>query len=332
MDSATIDAGPKGFLSIFGSAAAEETAAPEADSVETPQDATSAADTAVSPDEWSADELVAARLAASLDDDGTESAETQDATADPDGDAEDAETHPLLAVPDSAPSLDTLTPEQLRVLAEEAIRLRAEASTTSRHDTARKVAAAEAAAVAEVQAAFEREVLAVSEAHYTAVFEARLADLVNRVSEAELPARAAALHAQVAAARQQYEAQQAEQYEERARQAALAARKSVPEMRQLYAAELVTRAGLPDTAVAEVLKVRSTDDFAAEVDKLVGMRDALLAERNRNRQQRRKEANAALEETTPRTATTGRPRGGKPPEYRGTAHEGARLLSLMRQP
>ena len=332
MDSSTVDPGSGGFLGIFGADAPAETAAQDAgtDTHDAAQDRTTAAEHSPPEDapdaDLSADEVVAARLAASLEADGIalpepDAADAAPAAADPD--------HPLLADPGGEPSLDDLTPEQLRALAEEAIRLRGEVATGSRHETARKVAAAEAAAVAQVQAAYEQEVLAVADRHYAGVFEQRLAALIGESTEQELPARAAALAAQVYAARQAWESEQADRYEQAAQQAALAARKGVPEMRQLYAAELVRRSGLPDAAVAEVLKTANTDEFPQRVDELVGIRDALLAERARNATQRRQEANARLRDTTPRTAATGRPPGGKPPAYTGAAAEGVAIVRTL---
>ncbi|MBA3585083.1 MAG: hypothetical protein H0W36_11250 [Gemmatimonadetes bacterium] len=327
MDS-TVDPGPAGFLGIFGSNAED---APETEP-ET-NDADQAETTAADPDspegeDLSADDLVAARLAASLEADGIEIPDPDDAEAQPvEGEAD----HLLLAETEDTPSLDSLSAEQLRALAEEAIRLRGEVSVTSRQDAARKVAVAEAAALSQVQAAYEQNVLAVSASHYGAVFNQRLTALIGEVSEQELPARAAALADQVYAARQQWESEQYEAYEQQARAAALNARKGVPEMRQLYAGELVRKSGLPDAAVAEVLKTTNSDEFPARVEELLAIRDALLAERARNQQQRRQEGNQRLREVAPRTAASGRPKGGKPPAYTGSAAEGARIISLLRR-
>ena len=325
MDSTTVDSGPSGFLGIFGKS---QPAPAEPDHDVTPSEPTVAeASTPDVPDQdLSAEEIVAARFAASLAESGIEVPDTGELEPDT---TESPESHPLLAKPDGDQPLDSLTPEQLRALAEEAIRLRSEVSTTSRNDAARKVQMAEATAVAQVQAAYDRDVIAVADRHYAQVFAERAAEIIRTSSEDEAVARVTALQTQINRAREQWVDQQTVAYEQRAQAAALAARKSVPEMRRLYAAELVKQAGLPETAVPEVLKVRNTDDFAAEVEKLVGMRDALLAERQRNQQSRRVEANQALRDTTPRTAATGRPPGGKPPEYKGTAAEGARILSLF---
>jgi hypothetical protein len=329
MDS-TVDPTPQGFFSIFGGESAASDATPDSPADPTPQAEPTAADAdapeQVSDQDLTAEEVVAARLAASLDDSGI-------AFPDPDDAEEVPETgdHPLLGATAGDPSLDEMTPEQLRALAEEAIRLRGEVSTSTQTERERKVQMAEAAAVASVQTAFERNVIAVADAHYTNVYRERVADLAARVTEAELPAAAAALANQVYAARQQWEAEQAEAYEAQAKQAALNARLQSPDFRQYAAEALVTQAGLPSAAVAEVLKTADTRQFEARVTELVAIRDALQAERAKNQAVRRKEANARLAETPVRTATTGRAPGGKPPAYKGTAAEGVAIVATMRR-
>lgn len=324
MDS-PVDPGLDGFLGIFGDSA--ETAAPEPETPDAAHDDTTAADAGSpeesSTDDLSAEEIVAARLAASLEADGIEVPDPESAETAP-ADAE--ATHPLLTPPDAEPSLDALTPEQLRALAEEAIRLRGEVSTSSQQEAARKVDAAIKTAVAAVQTEFEQNVLAVSAAHYKAVYRNLLAKLAAEVTEEQLPDAAAALADQVYAAKQQWEAEQADLYEKRAEQAAYAARLNAPEFRQYAAEQLVKQAGLPAAAAAEVLKTQDTRQFEARVAELVGIRDALLAERNRNQAHLREEGRKRLAETTPRTAATGRPPGGKPPAYKGTAAEGVAIL------
>ncbi len=327
MDS-TVDPGPKGFLGIFGENTAE-TAPPETDHDAAAQVEATAADAESPPEseDLSADDLVAARFAASLEADGIE-------IPDPDADDQPAEgeaDHLLLTEPEGDLSLDSLSAEQLRTLAEEAIRLRGEVSTSSRQEAQRKVAAAEAVAIGQVQTAFEQNVLSVSANHYSAVFHQRLAALIPTVSEDELPARAAALADQVYQARQQWEAEQYATYEEHAKTAAQNARKNAPEFRQFAAERLVKEAGLPVAAVAEVLKTPTTDEFPRRVEELVGIRDALLAERARNQQTRRAEGNQRLIAETPRTAASGRPKGGKPPAYTGSRAEGAAIISQLRR-
>ncbi len=333
MDSSNVDSGPAGFLSIFGSNATEQPETTETTETAAPAEPT-AAETAAPdvPDgEMSADEVVAARLAASLDADGIEPPEPEPETGEPESTA-----HALLGEPESDPSLDALTPEQLRALAEEAIRLRGEVSASSQQEAGRKVAAAEAAAVASVQAEYERNVLAVSASHYDRIYAERLARIEEASERQDNPAQyrleqSAALRRQIQTAQQQWEDEQATAYEERARQVALAARLSAPEFRQYAAEHLVRQAGLPAAAVDEVLKTQDTRQFEARVQELVAIRDALLAERARNQTQRRQEANTRLREVAPRTAVTGRPPGGKPPAYRGTAAEGAAILSTFRK-
>jgi hypothetical protein len=326
MDSSTVDPGAKGFLGIFGDNAADA-APPEPDAHDAAHDDATAADAdspeGSSTDDLSAEEVVAARLAAAAEASGIDVPDPDE--SEPAPDASEA-THPLLAQPDAEPSLDALTPEQLRALAEEAIRLRGEVSTSSQAEAARKVDAAIATAVAQVQTEFEQNVLAVSANHYRAVYRDRLAKLANEVTEEQLPDAAAALADQVWAARKAWEDEQADAYEARAQQAAYAARLNAPEFRQYAAEHLVRQAGLPAAAVAEVLKTQDTRQFEARVAELVGIRDALLAERQRNQNQRRADANKALRDTTPRTAATGRPPGGKPPAYKGTAAEGVAIV------
>lgn len=324
----TPDTGPGGFLSIFRGekAPAAETPEPTAAQAETPAADTAAPEEAAPAADLSAEDVVAARFAAL-------SAEQEDGTA-PETEAEteagDGPEHLLLGDPAGDLSLDALTPEQLRHLAEEAIRLRGEVTDSTRREAGQRVAAAEAAAVAQVQTAYEQNVLSVAERHYSQQFEQRLAALIPQVTEEQLPAAAAALAEQVNRARQEWVAEQEAAYEAHARQAALNARLAAPEFRQYAAEQLVAQAGLPSAAVAEVLKTPDTRQFEARVAELVAIRDALLAERARNQQQRRQDANAALRQTTPRTAPTGTLPGGKPPAYRGTAAEGAQLLAFIR--
>lgn len=334
MDSQNTDPGPGGFLSIFGDRA--KAAAEHAET--TPETAAPAEPTAAetaAPDvpdgELSADAVVAARLAASLADDGIEPPQEEPETA-----AEpDTAAHALLGEPEAALSLDALTPEQLRTLAEEAIQLRGQVSASTQQEAGRKVAAAEAAAVAGVQAEYERNVLAVSASHYDRIYAERMARIEEASERQDDPARyrleqGAALRRQIQTAQQQWEDEQASAYEERARQAALAARLRAPEFRQYAAEHLVQQAGLPAAAVEEVLKTQDTRQFEARVQELVAIRDALLAERARNQTQRREDANRHLREVAPRTAVTGRPPGGKPPAYRGVAAEGAAIIRTAR--
>ena len=333
MDS-TVDSTSKGFFNIFGgdSAASDSTSDSPADPSPGPEPTAADADAPeqVPDQDLTAEEVVAARLAASLEADGIEIPDPDAAEETP-----DSGDHPLLSATEGEPSLDEMTPEQLRALAEEAIRLRGEVSTSTQAEAARKVQVAEAAAVAQVQAAFEQNVIAVADAHYTRVYQDRLSQLMGSVTEDELPGRAAALAQQVWVARQQWEAEQADAYEAQARQAALNARLQSPDFRQYAAAELVKQAGFRGeaaaVAVAEVLKVRDTRDFETEVGKLVTYRDGLQAERAKNQASRRKEANARLAESPVRTATTGRAPGGKPPAYKGTAAEGVAIVATMRR-
>ena len=318
-----VDEGAQGFLSIYGSDAADSTDNPSQDADSSQMEATAADEAApdeVDQDDLSAEDIVAARFAASLEDDGIEIPEPGDESVEMEGDDE----HPLLAEGESDTDLDTMTPEQLRALAAETIALRQQVSQSDKAEVARKVADAERQAVADVQTAYQREVLEVSADHYGRIFQERL----ERTGyEPEAIAR---LRAQVNAAQQQWEAEQYAAYDLRAVDAAKNARKNVPELRKLYATELLTQRGITDArAVDDLLKTRDTDDFVARADELVAIRDALLKERERNRQQRRKDANKQAAANTVRTPATGRPKGGKPPAYKGTAEEGARILGMM---
>ena len=328
--------GAEGFLTIFGTDVAESDSPTDNQAVDASAapDGTTAAEPSA-PDgsadqDLTAEELVAARFAASLDADGIEAPEPGE-----DADEDDAEeTHPLLAEADGDTDLDSLTPEQLRSLAEEALALRQEVSKADRSEVARKVAAAEQQAVAQVQSAYEREVLQVSAQHYDRIYQDRLERIEVESERFDDPkayrkAQSARLRAQVDAAQRQWEAEQTPAYNERAYTSALAARKQVPELRQLYAQELVTQKALPPAAVAELLKVKNTDDFADRADELVGIRDLLVKREQVNRTKVKQEANKRLAANSIRTPSTGRTRGGKPPEYKGTAEEGAHILGMM---
>jgi hypothetical protein len=329
MDS-TVDPTSKGFLNIFGgdSAASDtNTDSPADPSTQAePTAADADAPEQVSDQDLTAEEVVAARLAASLEADGIE-------IPDPDGEEEppDSGDHPLLGATEGEPSLDEMTPEQLRALAEEAIRLRGEVSTSTQAEAARKVQMAEAAAVAQVQTAYERD-MAASAQHYQTFYRNELAKVAREVTEAELPDAAAALAGRVWAAQREYETGLLDGtddfvgYEALSKQAALSARLQSPDFRQYAAAELVKQAGLPQAAVAEVLKTADTRQFEARIAELVAIRDALQAERAKNQASRRKEANARLAESTVRTATTGRSPGGKLPDYKGIAAEGIAII------
>lgn len=330
MDSTTVDPGLAGFLGIAREGAdAEPTPDAGTDTLDAAQTDAAAADAAPeeAPDQdLPAAEVVAARLAASLDEPGIEAPDPESAAAaPPEGE------HPLLTEAEAEFSYESLTEEQKRALAEEAIRLRGEVSTKSQQDAANKVREAEEAAASEVQSAYEQNVLAVARRHYAGVFKERLAALMPTVSEEELPARAMALAEQVWDARQQWVDQQGDAYEELAKERVLAARYNAPEFRQYAAEKLVAEAGLPPAAAAEVLKTTNTADFPARVQELVGIRDALLAERARSQQRQREEGRQRLAADAPRTAATGRPRGGKPPEYRGVAAEGVAIVRQIRQ-
>src|SRR5262245_6591233 len=123
-----VDPGAAGFLSIFGPAT--DTADPSpVDSTESSYDASSAeappAAEPSSPEDLSADEVVAARFVASLEADGIEIPEEEEAEAAP--------------LPTGELDLSSLTPEQLRTLANEAISLRARVTQADQNAVAQKV-------------------------------------------------------------------------------------------------------------------------------------------------------------------------------------------------
>jgi hypothetical protein len=314
--SSTIDAGPQGFLGIFGS----EADAPTDDSYdESSSEAASSAD-ADSPEAYtSADDVVAARFAASLEADGYELPSDDDEYEEEEPDTSD---------------LDNLTTAQLRALAEEAVELRSRVSQDDRNRVVERVRAAEQQAVAEVQAAFEQRVLKRSADHYRREYNQRMARIIAASKSADNPDAYVAqasdrLVEQVTRARLQWEAEQQAQYDAYALQRALHARKQVPELRQLYAHELAQEYELPARAAQELLRVREIDDFRARAEEMAGIRDMLAEREQRSAATRRQEANRRLRENPIRTSVTGRARGGVVPAYRGTADEGVRILGLM---
>lgn len=330
MDSEQVDAGPSGFLDIFRSDdAASDDVTPDVQSDAAP-DAEAAADTSAPDDfepELSAEERVAASLAASLEADGIEIPEPG-----AEAEAEDDDESPLRA--DDETDLDRLTPAELRALAEEAIALRAQTRESDRTVVAQKVQEAEAQALRSVQEQFQREVLSISEQHYGAELERRLDQLDADADRADNPAeykraRRGAIVRHVQQAKDAWEAAQAAEWEPRVTAATSAARKSVPELRRVYAEHLAQERNLPSKAVDEILKTRDADDFVARADELVQYRDALAKERSRHQQSVRVEANKRLAATTVRPPASGRARGKTPVAYRGSAEEGASILALM---
>jgi len=313
-----VNPGAEGFLNIFRAEGAEGAAADDTHTDD--QDSRTAESSSPQTEEsLSADEVVAQRFAASLEADGIE-------WPDEDEEEDEGSTKEL--------SLDDLTPEQMRALAEEAIDLRARVSQADRDFVAGKLQAATQSAITEVQGQYQRDVLNVAAKHYAGYFAQQQAKIIRAAQETQNPEQyivrhSATLFNTVLEARQKWESEQTETYDERMKEAIKTARKNVPELRQLYAADLAVEFGLPEAAIKEIAKTRSIDDFRARAEELAGLRQ-LLAQRDKEQaQQRRVDANKRLKEHPVRTTPNGRAPGGKVPEYKGTPEEGVRIMSLF---
>jgi hypothetical protein len=313
-----VDPGEGGFLSIFGS----DADAASTETTESTDESTYTESASPQGDEepLSADEVVAARFAASLEADGIEWPDDEE---DEGADAPQGEF-----------DLDALTPEQMRALAEEAFGLRQQVSQADREYVANKVVDATQQAIAHVQQQYRRDVLDVSAKHYASYFAQQQAKIIRAAEETQNPQQyivrhSATLFNTVLEARLKWEAEQAEGYDQHLQQTISQARKSVPEVRTLYAADLAAEFGLPPAAIKEIAKTRSIDDFRSRAEELAGLRQLLAKRDMEQAQQRRVDANRRLVEQPVRTTPNGRPRGGKPPAYKGTADEGLRILSLF---
>lgn len=318
METGGVDPGESGFLSIFGSESSESAESPESSDESTYAEAASPQS---EEEPLSADDVVAARFAASLEADGIE-------WPDEEGDEDETES------PQGEVDLDELTPEQMRALAEEAIGLRQQVSQADRQYVAGKVEEATNNAIAQVQQQYRRDVIDVSAKHYAGYFAQQQAKIIRAAQETQNPEQyivrhSATLFNTVLDARSKWEAEQAQGYDQHLEQAISTARKSVPEVRTLYAADLAAEFGLPPAAIKEIAKTRSIDDFRTRAEELAGLRQLLARRDQEQAQQRRVDANKRLVEQPVRTTPNGRPRGGKPPAYRGTAEEGSRILSLF---
>jgi hypothetical protein len=322
---AGIDSGPGGFP--FASSAAVPTPETDGSAEATSADASSPE---ISDDgqDLSADDVVAARFAASLEADGIE-------VADPGADDEE-EAEP---VDPDAIDFSTLTEDQLRQLAEEHLKLKREQAQSSEAQRqaaiAERVKAAEADAVAAVTQQFESTVLSQSAQHYRAQLNQRLAGIVRASRNQDNPDQfiieQAALAADtVAKAQRTWEAEQAADWDQRAVDAALEARKHVPELRQYFAEELARELGLPPAAAADIAAPqRHIEHFRQRAEELVGLAKVATSERSKAKDQQRKTANQQLREQPIRTSPSGRAPGGKVPTYKGTAEEGSRILALF---
>jgi hypothetical protein len=328
MDSEHVDSGPSGFLDLFGSDAASEEAAPDVQTDAEPT-AEAAADTSPPDDstEWSAEERVAANLAASLEADGIAVPEPgEEAVAD-----DEAESLRL----DADTNLDDLTPEQMRQLTEQAIAVLEKSRETDHTVVAEKVLAAEGQAVAEMQQHFRVNVVAESERHYNAEIDARLEKMEEAADRSDNPAEYKRLHRtaiinHVLKAKAEHEAKQwAEYYEPYVKPVKNEARWQVPELRRAYAEHLAEKYGLPRKAADDILQTSDAQDFERRAAELVQIRDALAKQQSRHDQSVREEANKRLAASTVRPPATGRSRGRTPVPYTGSPEEGASIISRM---
>jgi hypothetical protein len=307
-----------GFSAIFGeqAAAAEPSTETPTEDTEAQPEATSAeATTPESTDdgqELSAEDVVAARLAASLEADGIAVPEPGE-----EDEEEAAETD------GAALSLEDLTPEQYQAVLDELEELRARTTTNDRQAIANKVIAAEQQAYAAVWQEYNEQVVPKSEAHYRAEFIQRASKAYDQHESQPNPKqwllgqieaeRAAVMSSQI-----NWETKQQNDCEQRAIAAAIAARKSVPELRQLHAQELAAKFSLPaEVVVPLILKVANVDEFEAEAERLAGVRDFAAKERSQSNTRKRQQANQELRETPVRTPATARPRSAEVPEYKG---------------
>jgi hypothetical protein len=325
--SQNVDTGAAGFLNIFGSSAESPTDTTSAE----PQDGATGADTtsaeATSSEEYtSADDVVAARFAASLEADGYEFPDTDEAD-----ETEEAEGY----------DLSTLSADEIRALAEEHLAARAAATQAQEAQVQEyvraKVMEAEQRAIASIDARFQQEVLSKSYAHYSNELNTRVAAIVRASRNTDNPdafiiQKVADATNTVNKARQEWEAAQAADWHGAAMQAAANIRGSVPELRQYAAIVLARRYNLPEAAIADIAHPRRhIDDFDTRAQELAGIAQFAGQERKRSAQQKRASANAALRAAPIRTSATGKPKGGRVPAYRGTAEEGSRIMALFHE-
>jgi hypothetical protein len=333
-------AGLNSFLTNFGSNPVES---PTDD---TPPESVSqddAPDTdALSPQEsddgqdFSAEEFVADRLAASMAEDGYEAPESDD---------EDEDEAILQAKIDQADiDFESLSPEEKSRVAKEfqEFREQQEKSRASAQWAAvqSRVAEAEQAALAEVRRAFERDVLTKSEEYYRAELTKRLA-AVQRAARNQDDPDTYAIQAGIAEAfavyesRSQYERQKADDWGAIAEQARLEARQNTPEARDYVARHFAAQFGLPEEVVADIADPRRhITAFEHRAQELADMATKLSADRQQSTQKRRQQANRELQRTTTRTSSTGKSTGGKPRDWKDLDDEhrreaGAALLGLM---
>lgn len=335
--------GFEGFLDIFGDSgfAAEHVAESETEPEESPaprrmRDAaeTSAAEEESEEDDLTADERVAANFAAVADELGL----TEEA-------GEEEEEDQLLGKQDGEvdySDLSKLTREQLEALASESMGLKEKVQRVDEEEVMRRVQAAEQKAVQDVQTRFESEVREPSKKHYRTQFVNRLAAIIRDAATSEnhdqhILRNAGALFDHLVESRLKYEEEEAQKWENEVEQAVLTARKNVPELREVYARQLLAANNLPvtDKSVAAVMKTKSgrerpADDFKDRVDELVEMRDRFARQQAKSTERIREEGKKRLRETSPRTTTAVRAKTRKPVEYKGEIEEGIKILSSIR--
>ncbi len=318
-DDQTVDEGPRGFLDIFSSSA--DTPTPDTDDTEpSPTDQAEDAADATTPEEdqddgsdLTAEERVAANLAASMEDEGVAVAEPAEQTA---------EAEPL---PEGEIDLESLTPEQLRVLAEEAIKLRAEVSTKDEQRVLGEISAAEQQAAGLWQSAEAR-----AETHYAAELRKRISNARRQAEtrddgDAYFEAEVDRQRALVEQAKRAWLMEQGQDLE-----AQLQAYRQ-EQLKPFYARQLVKEAGLPASAVKELL-----DDpglpwqrYPKRIDELKAMRDILAENQTKADQKVRAEGRKRLIETAVVVPASGRAKPFKRKAYEGTAAEGLSIIKTM---
>ena len=319
-----INSGAEGFANIFGSGATQ----PDTQN-ESSQSGVAADES--SPDEYSAEERVAANLADDLEADGYDVPEPGDAADDSEVDYSD---------------LDSLTPEQLRELAKRALDNETQISETRRQEIARQVQYAEAQATEAVRGKYNTDVLGTSRPHYQGQMTQRVVTDLRRAIQqvdrdgGDLVAVVAPLigrhFATVVDAMLAYEDGKAEEYEQYAEQARKQARNSVPDLRQAYAEALIAHYEVPKEAANDIMRKangqhRSMDDFEDIAQKLSATRNTLVKQELTNQQEKRQIANTALTEQRIRPPTGAKPATRKAPKIKGDAEEGVAIMSLFKR-
>jgi hypothetical protein len=325
-DDQTVDEGARGFLNIFGSGA-DTPDTP--DSPDTPDEAPTTDSATVAADdsppeqdqddgpELTAEERVAANLAAALDEEGYE----VDTGEDPAPVATEAKAE----APDGEVDLDRLTPEELRAYAEEAIKLRAEIPAQEEQRVVADIQVAEQQAAGYWQSEQQR-----ADAHYRAELTKRIAQARSDAETKDNPdayfvAEVERQTAIVETAKKGWLSEQGQGIEAQLQ----AYRQEL--LKPFYARQLVKEAGLPASAAQELL----ADDglpwqrYAKRVDELVAMRNVLAENQSKADQKVRAEGRKRLIDTAVVVPTSGRAKPFKRARYEGTAAEGLSIIKTM---